>query len=190
MNLGAGGEDAEGGIGDDLLDGLLGGDVLRLGVTAGGSGVAGGSGSGFGRAGQVHARDLEAVEEKTGAAGVDLVGGDAAEDLADGGLDGRAVLGDGQVKGGLAGAALLWGGDGPAGGVVVVAELFRAKAGAGAAVSVGEDVAALEAFGGFGHGGLPPPGGLCKVSEGKDIPVDFSGVSGWVNEKSPACAGL
>jgi hypothetical protein len=41
-------------------------------------------------------------------------------------------------------------GRGFAGGVVVVAEVFSAEAGAAAAVAVGEDVAALVAFGCFG----------------------------------------
>ncbi len=41
-------------------------------------------------------------------------------------------------------------GRGFAGGVVVVAEVFSAEAGAAAAVAVGEDVAALVAFGRFG----------------------------------------
>ena len=42
--------------------------------------------------GEVEAGDLEAVEEETGAAGVDVVGGDALEDLADGVLNGRTVF--------------------------------------------------------------------------------------------------
>jgi hypothetical protein len=42
----------------------------------------------FGVAREVEAGDLEAVEEEAGAAGVDVVGGDAAEDFADGALDG------------------------------------------------------------------------------------------------------
>ena len=47
-------------------------------------------GFGFGglRLGEVEAGDLEAVEEEPGTAGVDVVGGDALEDLADGVLDG------------------------------------------------------------------------------------------------------
>jgi len=47
-------------------------------------------GGGFG---EVEAGDLESVEEEAGAAGVDVVGGDALEDFADGGLDGGAVFG-------------------------------------------------------------------------------------------------
>jgi hypothetical protein len=43
--------------------------------------------------GEVEAGDLEAVEEEAGAAGVDVVSGDALENLADGGLDGGAVFG-------------------------------------------------------------------------------------------------
>jgi hypothetical protein len=50
------------------------------------------------------------------------------------------------VKGGAAAAALFWVGDRAAGGVVVVAELFLAKAWACAAVTVSEDVAALVLF--------------------------------------------
>jgi hypothetical protein len=108
------------------------------------------------RLGEVEAGDLEAVEEESGAAGVDVVGGDALEDLADGGLDSGLVLGERQVEGGAAVAALAWVLDGLAGGVVVVAELFLAEAGAGATASVGEDVAALVLLG-FGvlHGGDP-----------------------------------
>jgi len=130
-DFGAWGEDAEGGVDGDLFDGL---------------GFAGGFGVGL-DFGEVEAGDLEAVEEEAGAAGVDVVGGDALEDLADGSLDRGAVFGEWQVEGGAAAAALAWVGDGFARGVVVVAELFLAKAWAGAAVAVGEDVAALVLFG-------------------------------------------
>jgi hypothetical protein len=47
--------------------------------------------------GKVKAGDLEAVEQETSASGVDVVGGDAAEDLPDGVLDGGAVLWQGEV---------------------------------------------------------------------------------------------
>jgi hypothetical protein len=50
------------------------------------------------------------------------------------------------VEGGAAAAALYWISDRAAGGVVVVAELFLAETWACAAVSVGEDVAALVLF--------------------------------------------
>ena len=43
--------------------------------------------------GEVEAGDLKAVEEKSGAARVDVVGGDALEDFADGVLDGGSVFG-------------------------------------------------------------------------------------------------
>lgn len=127
-NFGAWSEVAEVGIGDDLFDDGFDG---RGGVPVG----------------QVERGDLETVEEETGAAGVDLVGGDAAEDLTDGELDGSAVLGEGKVEGGLAAAAGARVGDGLAGGVVEVAELFPAERRAAAAAAFGVDVAALEAFG-------------------------------------------
>ncbi|MCU1226239.1 MAG: hypothetical protein JWQ42_4332, partial [Edaphobacter sp.] len=140
-DFGAWSEGAVGGVEDDLFDrgfGLRG--VFVAGRFAGG----GGSGSG-----QVRAGDLEAVEEEAGAFGVDLVGGDAAQDFADGELDGGAVVGQREVEVSLAGAALVRVFDGAAGGVVVVAELLVAEAGAAAAVALGEDVAALVALGDF-----------------------------------------
>ena len=117
---------------------------------------------------EVGAGDLEAVEEECGSAGVEVVGGDAGEDFADGELDGGAVFGRGEFEGGGAGAAGFEVGDGSAGGVVVVAEFFAAEGGAGAAVSGGEDVAALVAFWcwiEFVHGDGPLPGFWCKVFE-------------------------
>ena len=64
-------------------------------------------------------------------------------------LDGGAVFGQRKVEGGAAAATLLRVGDRFSGGVVVVAEVFSAQAGAAAAVAVGEDVAALVLFGGW-----------------------------------------
>ena len=110
--------------------------------------------------GEVEAGDLEAVKEEAGAAGVDVIGGYAAEDLSDGMLDSGAVFGKRKVKAGAAGSPLLRVGDGFSGGVVVVAEVFSAQAGAAAAVAVGEDVAALILFGGWCgvlHGDVPLP---------------------------------
>ncbi|MCU1248609.1 MAG: hypothetical protein JWQ49_1638 [Edaphobacter sp.] len=98
------------------------------------------------RLGEVEAGDLEAVEKEAGAAGIDVVGGDALQDVADGGLDGGAVFRQGQIEAGAAASALFWVSDRAAGGVVVVTEFFVVQAGAAAAVSIGEDVAALEAF--------------------------------------------
>ncbi|HTD95536.1 MAG TPA: hypothetical protein VK627_01350 [Edaphobacter sp.] len=149
VEFGAGGEGAEGGVGFDVFD-EGGFRAFEAGLA-----VAGGAG-GLGVAGQVEAGDLEAVEQEAGALGVDLVGGDAEQDLADGDLDGGAVLGHGEGEVGLAGAAVGEVLDGAAGGVVVVAKLFVAKAWAAATVALGEDVAALEALGGVGHDGIPP----------------------------------
>jgi hypothetical protein len=100
--------------------------------------------------GEVEAGDLEAVEEEAGAAGVNVVGGDALEDLADGVLDGGTVFGERELEGGAAGAAGVRVLRGSSRGVVVVAEVFAAEAWAAAAVAVGEDVTALVAFGCFG----------------------------------------
>jgi hypothetical protein len=138
--LGLGGEEALFGVGGDLFYGLRGffaGIARRLG----------------GLAGEVVAGYLEAVEEETGSLGVDLIVGDAEEDLADGELDGGAVFGHGEVEGVavFAGARVR---DRAAGGVVV-AKVFLAQAWAAAAVAVGEDVAALVAFW-LGHLGTPP----------------------------------
>jgi hypothetical protein len=102
--------------------------------------------------GEVEAGDLEAVEEQTGAAGVDVVGGDALEDFSDGSLDGRAIFGEGEVEGGAAASALFGIGDGSSGGVMVVAEVFSAQTGAAAAVTVGEDASALILFRWLGSG--------------------------------------
>ena len=100
VELGFGGDGAVEGVGDDLVDGF------------GGFG-----GGGFG---QVEGGDLEAVEEQAGAFGVDVVGGDAAQDLADGDLDGGAVFGVGECEGGLFAASMLQILDGFTGFVVVV----------------------------------------------------------------------
>jgi hypothetical protein len=71
---------------------------------------------------QVAHGNLEAVEELTGALGVDLAGGDALQHLADGMLDGGAVLGfrEPEVAGFLLVGVARW--DRLAVGVVVVAE--------------------------------------------------------------------
>ena len=149
-DFGAGGEDAVGGVEGDLFYGLIHGLGGGGGFVAGGSGVAAAGGWGvgfFGLFGEGGVGDLQAVEEEAGAAGVDVVGGDALQDFADGLEDGGAVFGQGDVEGGAAAAALLRVGDGFSGGVVVVAEVFASEAGAGAAAAVGEDVAALVVLG-------------------------------------------
>jgi hypothetical protein len=153
----------------------------------------------LGVAGEVGAGDLEAVEEQAGAFGVDLVVGDAAQDLADGGLDGEAVLGEGDVEAGLAAATAARVVDGAAGGVVVVAELLGAEAGAGATVSVGEDVAALVLdggrcggwCGGVWHGCVPSPGNACKVFKRKGLCPDLCRVQvGGLKEKARLSPGF
>ena len=179
------GEGAVGGVEGDLFYGLWGG--LRWGLGFGG-----------GVFGEVGAGDLEGVEEQAGAAGVDVVGGEALDDLADGVLDGGAVFGQGQVEGGAAAAALFWISYRFSGGVVVVAEVLAAEAGAGAAVAVGEDVAALVLLR-FGVVGVvhvcTPPGGsnVCKVFKRKDLTPDFSGAGLYVgcelNAKARLLAG-
>jgi hypothetical protein len=98
------------------------------------------------RLGEVEAGDLEAVEEEPGAAGIDVVGGDALENLSDGLLDRGTVFGEREVEGGAAALALMRVVDGSSGGVVVVTEVFSAEARAAATAAVGEDVAALEAL--------------------------------------------
>jgi hypothetical protein len=72
--------------------------------------------------GEVEARDLEAVEQEAGAADIDLVGGDAGEDFADGALDGGTVFRIWEDESGAAAAAGFWVLDGLAGGVVEVAK--------------------------------------------------------------------
>lgn len=106
-------------------------------------------------AGQVVGGDLEAVEEQTGGAVIERALGDAVEDLADGELDGGPVFGDGEGEGfggGDFGARGDARGGWPAVGVVVEAKIFFAQGGGAAAVTIGEDVAALEAFGWSVHG--------------------------------------
>jgi hypothetical protein len=133
--LGGWGERAESGVEGDLVDGVFGAATFLV----------------FTVFLQVEAGDLEAVEQKAGAARIEVVGGDLLQDLSDGELDGAAVFGQREGEGGLAAAAGFGVFDRAAGGVVVVAEVFRAggaaERGALAAAAVGEDVAALEAFG-------------------------------------------
>jgi hypothetical protein len=69
-----------------------------------------------------------------------------------------------EAGGGAAAFFLDFGRDGFAGGVVEVAEVLLAQAGAGAAASVGEDVAALVADLVLFVHVLPPPGLFCSNS--------------------------
>jgi hypothetical protein len=108
--------------------------------------------------------DLEVVEEAAGAFDVEVVGGDALEELRGDGEGGGAVLDDGEDEGlGFVEVAELAGaGLGAAGGVVEVTEVLVAQGGRTALVSGGVEMAAAVAllgdfdeFGLFGHGDTP-----------------------------------
>jgi hypothetical protein len=94
---------------------------------------------------EVLAGDLEAVEQEACAARVEVVGGDALQNLAKGELEGGAVVRPGEVE--VAEAGLAGGGvfHRLAVGVVEVAEVLVAEARAAAAATSGEDVTALKA---------------------------------------------
>jgi hypothetical protein len=138
LDAGGGSQRAERGVFGDLLD-----EEGRLGVARFfGQGDDGG---------------LQAVEQQAGAARVQVVGGDALQHQRDGVQDAAAVgeLGGlGKLKGAEAGLARGGVLDGPAGGVVLVAELLPAQTGSGAAVAVREDVAAAEALADVGLRGV------------------------------------
>ena len=143
--------------------------------------------------GEVEAGDLEAIEEQARAAWIDVVGGDAAEDFADGVLDGAAVFGQRDLEGGTTAAAQARVFDRLAGGVVVVTKFLLAEAGAAAAASIGEDVAALIAFPGLEccglHGGTPLPIKSAQSIQKKGLSPDFPGLRPFVfmvKCKSPA----
>ncbi len=119
---------------------------------------------------QVDAGDLKRVEEQAGAFGIEGLAGDALRDKADGRLDRGAVFEGGQLEVGVGFVDDF----GLAGCVVVVAEGFAAQAFAAAAVSVGEDVAALEVFGlWLWHDETPTPGKVCKVRTDKELSLDL-----------------
>jgi hypothetical protein len=82
-------------------------------------------------AGEEAGDDLEAVEELAGAGGIEVVGGDAVEQLRGDQQGGGAVLDDGEGEGlgGIEVAEFTGGGRGTAGGVVVVAEVLVAEGG-------------------------------------------------------------
>ena len=145
LDFGFRGQGAVGLVGDNFVDRFW----LRVGGRAA-VGLALRLGGGLGLAAlEVDGGDLQAVEKQAGAFGVDFVGGDALQHGADGVLDGGAVVGHFQVKAGFAaltGVAVGQVGDGPAGGVVPVAERLVAQRWAAAAVSTGEDVTAVVAF--------------------------------------------
>jgi hypothetical protein len=115
--------------------------------------VGRGGGSGDGRpqgwggawfAGQQGDDDAQAGDEAGGAVDVEVIGGDAAEQLGGDQQGGGAVFDDGEIERlpGVDVAELAGGRGWAAGGVVVVAEGLVAESGRAAAVSVGEEVAA------------------------------------------------
>jgi hypothetical protein len=176
--FGDGGEGAVLGVEDQLFGdvGGAGGVVGIVELVVFVPFLRGGCGAGFARQGADG--DLEAVEEHAGAFGVEVVGGDAAENLREGELDGGAVLDDVEEEWLFVfiGIAVSVGARGGAvGAVVVVAEEFAAESGGAAAAAGGVEMAAGEALGcglrvGLGLGGLvglvaavhwlPPPRGV------------------------------
>jgi hypothetical protein len=140
--LGDGRDRAEVFIEDELFDevfwrvGVIGGGgvsagggaaVVASGVVAGGAAVAAGGGAGFAK--EVSAGDEEAVQKAAGALVVELVGGDAGEDLGEGKLDAGAVVDGGQLEDGVGGMDSAVTRGGAAGGVVMIAKGFSAQGG-------------------------------------------------------------
>ena len=82
----------------------------------------------WGVCGEGLAGDLEAIEEQVGAVDVELVGGEAGDDFAEGMLEGSLAGGRDELEA-SAGAAGGGVGDGLAVGVVVVAVGFTAEGG-------------------------------------------------------------
>jgi hypothetical protein len=132
------------------------------------------------------------VQEAARALVVELVGGDAGEDLGEGELDAGAVVDGGQLEDGVLGVDSAVARGGAAGGVVVVAEGFAAQGGRAATAARGVDVTAEEAldgglggfgccgwFGWVGHAGSPFVF-LCakstKVFKKGMLSLDFSGL--------------
>ena len=112
--------------------------------------------------------DLEAVEQKAGAFGVDLVGGEGAQDFGENHLDGGAVFehgqGEGRGCGGGRGGSVGYGfgrrdGEEVAAGLKMeVAEAVSADSDGGALLSAGTNVLALVESGfRSGRHGYPPP---------------------------------
>ncbi len=122
------GDGAVDGVEDELFDRC---GALGFGVLLCGRQVAGG--------------DLQAVEEQSGAFGVEVVGGEAGEDFGDGELDGGSVFEVSDRKRGLFGAAFAKVFHRAAVVVVKIAEIFFLECGRAAATAGGEDVTALEA---------------------------------------------
>ena len=166
VEFGLGGDEAVGIVEDDLLNGLNG---LRV----------------FGVFGQVAGGDRQGVEDEAGAAWIEFIPGQALDDLADGGLDGGAVFGQGQIEGGLEAFAFAQVFHRASGLVVIIAEIFQFQGSGAAAMAVGEDVAAL-VDGWFNYEfswhlwGPPVPGKVRKVFKAGVLGLDFELVGGEV----------
>ena len=185
------------GAGFGVFGPLLGEDLFKIFVAffAGGEVLGDGDGALFGvfydvfhggggvglffLAAEVAAGYLEAVEEEAGSFGVEVVGGEADQDLGDGGLDGASVFGVGESEGSsliqlcmASLGVLFW--DWAAKIVVVVAEVFTAERGRAAAMAAGQDVAALETLWcGACHVCGPPRAFWCKVFTTLRLGLDF-----------------
>jgi hypothetical protein len=115
------------------------GDFVDVGPVVRGAG---------GGAREVGGGDAEAGEKEAGLLVVDVAGGDAAEDLEEGELDGVAIVDAGHLEGAL--VAMSVGGF-AAGAIVVEAEVVAAEGGRAAAGAAGVDVTALIAAGWIGR---------------------------------------
>jgi hypothetical protein len=192
-DFGDGGDGAEVWVEDEVFDEVVGRVILRgggvgvaavgvaaVGVAAGGGaadvaaavGAAGVSGGGARIAREVGAGDEQAVEEMAGALGVELVGGNAVEDLGEGELDAGAVVDGGQLELGLGGMDSAMARGGAAGGMVLIAEGFSAQSGRAATAARGVDVTAEEALDGglCGFGGCGCVGHEVPLLRGGGIP--------------------
>ena len=141
---------------------------------------------------EIRVCDLERVEKQSGAAEVDVVGGDADHDGAEGVLDVSAGVGRGEREGGLAGSAVTEVFHRTAGLVMVVAEAFAAHGRTATAAVFRADVAAAEGGGrgllrnleSVGHG-IPWVLFLRKIFKRKDMAPDHRRHAGLKSE-SPA----
>jgi hypothetical protein len=122
-----------------FVDDFFNGGEVAEGVVVGDVFDEGGGWLEFVAAGEVGTGDLQAVEEDAGSLVVDVAGGDAAEDVVEGDLDGVAVVDGLHFEDADAAGER---GVGEALAVVVVAEVLGAQGGRAAAVAVGVDVAA------------------------------------------------
>lgn len=121
-------------------------------VAIGGDGLDGlGGGLLFIAEGEVGAGDLQAIEHGAGELGVDVSGGEPAEDVIEGDLDGGAVIDGLHAEDANAAGER---GAGKPGTVVVVAEVLPAQGRRAAAAAIGVDVTAEVAALGIEVAGL------------------------------------